>query len=640
MTSLPDSDHSTAESAGSAAQTGLADGQAVSVSLAEKVIERFGGIRPMASKLEVPVTTVQGWKKRGAIPPTRLNDLRAAARRHNIRIEEHEIEALGRAEDRRFAGGALRPLPGAEDGPDHLVPVAATPPLPRTPEPQESAVAAPAAESTAPVETPAVDNPAVETAVPAEPAARAESTVGESTAGESARPTLEPAVVPEKAPAVLVVTPADNPAATLPAVVASLVTVAPAAPVAPAAVSATAAPVEAPADPAKSGAAEGELAIPPLAIPRFEVPPPRVPWSADTGDRQRSTMPVPVGSSRRTSALEARDGAAETASHATSDRWAWIAVAAAVVALIGAAVAVMVPMWSTTPATPVAAARSYDRRIAEIENKIGRESLEQIARSTNQERRVDGVEARITETAQSNAALVTKLSSRMDELVARLEDRISDDEKALADRVAEIKATFEDLNQKLLSQPVGGSPRLAMLLSATQLRNVLVTAHPFQSELAAVKLAGFVDSVIELALSQIAGQAARGIATQAWLIDRFRDFSGNIILAGTAGQPVERVFDQLTGALALFAPPLYRLTGIPEGDSVRAIVERAEDHLAAGNLQKAYDQLSKLTGAALEEAGPWLAEARNRLAAERARTLLNVQMVQLMASPTGAAPTR
>ena len=32
---------------------------------AEKVVAAFGGIRPMAKKLGVAVTTVQGWKERG-----------------------------------------------------------------------------------------------------------------------------------------------------------------------------------------------------------------------------------------------------------------------------------------------------------------------------------------------------------------------------------------------------------------------------------------------------------------------------------------------------------------------------------------------------------------------------------------------
>ena len=42
------------------------------------VIGAFGGIRPMAHKLNVPVSTVQGWKERGIIPEARLEEIRAA----------------------------------------------------------------------------------------------------------------------------------------------------------------------------------------------------------------------------------------------------------------------------------------------------------------------------------------------------------------------------------------------------------------------------------------------------------------------------------------------------------------------------------------------------------------------------------
>lgn len=51
---------------------------------AEKVVAAFGGIRPMAKKLGVAVTTVQGWKERGTIPIARLDDIKEAARREGI----------------------------------------------------------------------------------------------------------------------------------------------------------------------------------------------------------------------------------------------------------------------------------------------------------------------------------------------------------------------------------------------------------------------------------------------------------------------------------------------------------------------------------------------------------------------------
>lgn len=55
---------------------------------AEQIIERFGGIRPMATKMDVPVTTVQGWKKRNVIPANRRGDVVNAAARHNIDVSD------------------------------------------------------------------------------------------------------------------------------------------------------------------------------------------------------------------------------------------------------------------------------------------------------------------------------------------------------------------------------------------------------------------------------------------------------------------------------------------------------------------------------------------------------------------------
>jgi len=57
----------------------------------ERIIERFGGIRPMAAKLDTPVTTVQGWKKRGIIPLTRHPDILAAAAREGIALDADEL---------------------------------------------------------------------------------------------------------------------------------------------------------------------------------------------------------------------------------------------------------------------------------------------------------------------------------------------------------------------------------------------------------------------------------------------------------------------------------------------------------------------------------------------------------------------
>ena len=53
---------------------------------AAEIIEKFGGIRPMSSKINVAVTTIQGWKKRGVIPAARKELIIDAANDHNIDI--------------------------------------------------------------------------------------------------------------------------------------------------------------------------------------------------------------------------------------------------------------------------------------------------------------------------------------------------------------------------------------------------------------------------------------------------------------------------------------------------------------------------------------------------------------------------
>lgn len=59
-----------------------------SIGNAEAIIERFGGIRPMASKMNVPVTTVQGWKKRNVIPGNRRDEVMQAAQTNNVDLSD------------------------------------------------------------------------------------------------------------------------------------------------------------------------------------------------------------------------------------------------------------------------------------------------------------------------------------------------------------------------------------------------------------------------------------------------------------------------------------------------------------------------------------------------------------------------
>ena len=55
---------------------------------AREVIERFGGIRPMAKKIDVAVTTIQGWKKRNVIPAARRAVILEAAENFGVDLSD------------------------------------------------------------------------------------------------------------------------------------------------------------------------------------------------------------------------------------------------------------------------------------------------------------------------------------------------------------------------------------------------------------------------------------------------------------------------------------------------------------------------------------------------------------------------
>ena len=475
MTSPPASDRPGSEASTIPAAVRLADAPSDQNSLAkasERLIQRFGGIRPMANKLEVPVTTVQGWKKRGAIPATRLADLRLAAQRHGIKLDEAELEAVGRSDDRP--------------------------------------VAAPVKE---------------------QPAAEARS-----------------APIPVNTPL--------------------------------------------PVDPVLPHVAE--------AVPPFEL---AVEPEPDAGA-------APGAMPERLSAARERLVSVQAAMANASQRFVVsgatrLSIAAALVALIGAGIAVWSPPATTvTTASGTAVSPASERRIGDLESKVARVALEQGSQATAIGKQITALDSRLSQAATRQSA------------------------EELAERIAVLERDLPALQQRVASQGIG-APALGVLLAATQLRGVLATSTPFVNELAAFRLTGFNDPALRQALDAIGGRGASGIATEAWLIGRFSTVQTNILRAASIGNPAARIADVFLDTLSDWLPPLYRLTGVSEGAAPRAIADRAEAAMAAGDFPRAVDILGELSGLSAEVAAPWLAEARARVVADRSRTLLAKHMLTI-----------
>jgi hypothetical protein len=82
--------------------------------ITNRIIDSFGGIRPMATKLSIPVTTVQGWKKRGIIPQARHADILATASRESIALDPAELaatDAVGARPDVRIPDSPIEARP-------------------------------------------------------------------------------------------------------------------------------------------------------------------------------------------------------------------------------------------------------------------------------------------------------------------------------------------------------------------------------------------------------------------------------------------------------------------------------------------------------------------------------------------------
>ncbi|MGN7099336.1 carph-isopro domain-containing protein [Brevundimonas diminuta] len=58
----------------------------------QSVFQKFGGIRPMATKLgDTPVSTVKSWHVKGHIPSWRHDAVLDAAKRHSISLSREEL---------------------------------------------------------------------------------------------------------------------------------------------------------------------------------------------------------------------------------------------------------------------------------------------------------------------------------------------------------------------------------------------------------------------------------------------------------------------------------------------------------------------------------------------------------------------
>ncbi len=340
-----------------------------------------------------------------------------------------------------------------------------------------------------------------------------------------------------------------------------------------------------------------------------------------------------------------------------------------VLAALAAAAWVTLPAWQTRVATLFAG--GGEERIGTVENRAARvaEQVTAMAGRVDQlERNVaelrDAVRqigqqapaaaggpsvdpARVDALAQRVAALETldrvdparvaalgdaveQLNGQIAELqdqIGQTRDQIAQVEKASADAATVLRLAdrIEAAESAVRQAESRTQAAQALLMTVGQLREAVFNGQSFDEELRAVKAVAPDDADVARSLQALQPLAAKGVATRTALAARFGELAPDIVRAdfgpeaeGWLRQTIQRLTSVVT---------VRRTEGDVAGESVAAIVARAEAALDQGDLAGAVNELSALQGPAAETAAPWLNAAKARLAAETALSDLSAHAV-------------
>lgn len=568
MTSRPGPERPGTDRDGDGANTGNA--------AVDRIVERFGGIRPMAHKLDTPVTTVQGWKKRGAIPLARHADLRTAAAKHRIKLDDADLDAATPSEDRptdASAASVIAPAATTIDAAPVVEPVPTASPADTIPG----------------ADTPAADMPVAGAATelqssdalipPATPVGATDSLAdapkGDAEKAEGAKPEGI------KTDA----TKAGEPKTTSSTGSAGYSRSADAEPARP-----TIAPTPSYIDEPRSGGGFATaISVVALLVGAAAL---SEPWWGPA-------LPGWPSTSAATSAAAPADPALKAQIQQLADRVGKLeqrpAAAASNGGGNGADLSALTQRIDALEKRPAAGADAGDAR-KELADRIA--ALEQ---------KVSAV--------SGNSQAAQELRSEVDQL----------------------KQQVTSVSQTVSERQDAAATAQALVLAAGQLRASLSGGQPFQQDLQAVRALNVSDAGVTQPLDAVAPYAAKGIPTRAQLTDRFQPLAGEIVRADIRGDGNSWI-DSALGKLSTLVTVRQEGGGVV-GTTANAIVARAEAALNEGNLAKAVEELSALQGPAAQTAAPWLADAKARLAADQAARQLNDRAIALMTTAAGGKGT-
>jgi hypothetical protein len=156
---------------------------------------------------------------------------------------------------------------------------------------------------------------------------------------------------------------------------------------------------------------------------------------------------------------------------------------------------------------------------------------------------------------------------------------------------------------------------LGAAMAVVQLSDALRDSTPYGATVAATRARLPQEPAVQGALETLAAHAESGVPTRLALQERFRALAGEAV-AVSAGDGEDGL---MTGVLRRLGDIVQvRPVGEQTGQGAGATLARAEARLTARDLAGAVAEVGALSGAPAETMAPWLADAKARLAVDRA----------------------
>ncbi len=363
---------------------------------------------------------------------------------------------------------------------------------------------------------------------------------------------------------------------------------------------------------------------------------------------------------------------AEPTEPRSSGGWGRAFVAAALVVVLvlgGAAVAgyLTYPTWapkllaavnqglrSSPDTAPVFAAPKAVAELREtvtrLHGELGKKDQE-IASLRERVQALDGAVTQLRQTppaaerpVSAEPALVEELNRR----IGRIEATLDADRAASREAIARVNqelariggglqsanAAVKDLEAAMQRRKDADAQSRLLVIALSQLSAALAGSEPFEPLLTSLRAVGGQDGPLAEATEALRPYAGKGIPSRAQLRDRFDTVARDAVQAQSAPQGegwIDRTLARLSN--------LVSVRTVGEGAEPRnpadAAVANAERSLGDGNLGAAVEALSTLQGAPAKAVEGWLADARARLAAERAVAALNERAKTALAEAGG-----